>query len=80
MHADGSPGLFLHDKDAKTRVALTAGADGTALILYDKDWKTRATLGVTTGFDKRTGAETKTAESTLTLFDAKGDVLWQAPQ
>ena len=74
-------GLFLHDKDSKTRAALTAGEDGsTGLVLFDKDGKKRATLGVTTTVNKRTGAETKTAESTLTLFDAKGGVIWRAPR
>ena len=40
----------------------------------------QAALGVITTVDKRTGAETKTTAGTLTLFDAKGDVLWQAPR
>ena len=54
-----------------------------SLALFDKDRKRRATLGVTTTrLDKRgrPDAETKTAESSLTLFDAKGDLIWQAPR
>ena len=29
---------------------------------------------------ERTGAKTKTTVGTLTMFDAKGGVLWQAPR
>ncbi|MCZ6571669.1 MAG: hypothetical protein O7C98_00705 [Planctomycetota bacterium] len=78
---DGNPGLALFDKDGEARAHLIVFADGSpGLDLYDKDGQTRATLGVSRGVDKRTGAETKTAESTLTLFDGKGGVLWQAPR
>jgi hypothetical protein len=34
---------------------------------------------VTHTVDKRTGAKTTTAESTLTLYDANGKVIWKAP-
>ena len=81
VFADGSPGLLLHDKDGKPRATLTVVADGSpSLALFDKDGNQRATLGVTGTVHKRTGAETKTSAGTLTLFDAKGDVLWQAPR
>ena len=74
-----SPALMLIDKD-KTRASLRVLEDGSpSLDLFDKDEQTRATLGVTTTVHKRTGAKTTTA-GTLTLFDAKGDVLWQAPR
>ena len=49
------------------------------MILLDRDGNVRAELGVTTTVDRR-GAEIKTAESSLTLFDAKGDLIWQAPR
>ncbi len=81
LFGTGTPHLLLHDKNGKKRVWLGVNRDGSpALDLYDKNVNKRATLGVTTTVDKRTGAETKTAESTLTLFDAKGDVIWQAPR
>jgi hypothetical protein len=35
---------------------------------------------VTTAVNSRTGAETKTAENTLKMYDAKGNVIWQAPR
>ncbi|MFB3066243.1 MAG: hypothetical protein ACE10D_06975 [Planctomycetota bacterium] len=78
---DGSPGLGLYDQDGMTRAAFVVGANGSpALTLGDRSGRARATLGVTTTVDKRTGDKTKTTEGTLTLFDAKGDVLWQAPR
>ena len=79
----GSVRLVLSDKAGKTRAGLYVGVDGSpALVLYDKGRRTlfAATLGVATTVDKRTGAKTKTTAGALTLYDAKGDVLWQAPQ
>jgi hypothetical protein len=76
----GAPTLEMRDAKGKTRVWLTAAWDGPALELSDKDANTRAALGATDFVNKATGAETKTAESTLTLFDAKGSVIWQAPR
>jgi hypothetical protein len=49
------------------------------LELRDKDGQLRAVLGETASINRATGKETKTAESTLTLYDAKGNVIWQAP-
>ncbi len=83
VEANGSPVLALTDKDGKTRAHLYVGVDGSpVLALSDKDGQTmaQAALGVITTVDKRTGAETKTTAGTLTLFDAKGKVLWQAPR
>ncbi len=79
---ENSAALLLFDKDGKPRATLGVDADGreVGLGLYDKDGETRAVLGVTTRVDKPTGVKTKTAESALTLFDAKGDVLWQSPR
>ena len=78
---DGLSRLALYDKNGKTRAALRALGDGSpSLVLSDRDGNVRAELGGTTIVDKRTGAETKTAESSLTLFDAKGTVIWEAPR
>ena len=73
---DRPPGLTLYGKDGKTWASLHGGPNGSQLTLYDKNQKPRATLGVTTTVNKRTGAETKTSAGTLTLYDAKGSVLW----
>ena len=72
---DGAPGFYLRDRIGRFRALLSLLKDGSpSLRLTDKDGKTRAVLGVTTVAGK------KTAESTLTLFNAKGDVIWQAPK
>jgi hypothetical protein len=78
--ANGPPGLYLYDKYGRARAALYVDAGVPVLNLSDKGGRTRAALGVTTTVDKRTGAETKTTESTLTLFDAMGNVIWKAPR
>jgi len=39
----------------------------------------RAVLGTADLVTTRTGAETKTAESSLVLFDKDSKVLWEAP-
>ena len=70
VDADGS--LFLYDKDGKVRAGLTVLGDGSpSLLLFDKEETPRAVLDTGT---------TKTAAGTLTLYDAKGDVIWQAPR
>ena len=80
LAADGAPALSLHDRDGKPRALLVTRADGSpALTLADKDSQARAVLGVTETVNKA-GAKTKTAENTLTLRDAKGNVIWQAPR
>jgi len=72
--ADGTAGLVLNDKNTKARVSLLLGGDGSpTLLLGDKNGQTRAALGATE-------TETRTAESMLTMYDAKGNVIWQAPR
>jgi hypothetical protein len=80
-YADGSSRLILFDTNGKKRAALRAFADGSpSLILRDKSGTARAELGVTRTVNPRTGAETTTAENTLTMYDAKGDMIWQEPR
>jgi len=52
---------------------------GAQLNLSDKDGNNRAVLGSTSLETTRTGTVTKTAESSLVLFDKKGKVIWSAP-
>ena len=81
MLGDGSSRLLLYDTNGKKRAALRAFADGSpSLILRDKSGTARAELGVTRTVNPRTGAETTTAENTLTMYDAKGDMIWQEPR
>ncbi len=89
--ADGSSGLVLSDKDGKTgaalrarpaqlrlydkagkpRALLSAAADWSAtLILFVKDVTPRAVLDV----------DADDGSPSLTLFDAKRKVIWQAPR
>ena len=60
---------------------MSLAEDGSPSIsLLDAKERPRARLGVTEMKVKPTGAEIKTAENTLMLFDEKGDVIWQAPR
>jgi len=52
---------------------------GTSFYLADKDGQTRAVLGRTSTVTKRTGVEHKRPESSLVLFDEKGNLLYQVP-
>ncbi len=59
---------------------LTARADGrTSVEIHDTDAKLRAALGRTDLESTKSGMTTRTAESSLVLFDREGRVLWQAP-
>ncbi len=72
--------LRIFSEDRKRRTTLAISPDGSAsLELYDKDGNKRAVLGSTSLETTRTGTVTKTAESSLVLFDKKGKVLWKAP-
>ena len=73
--AGGGPYISLYDKALVPRIFLAVDEDGSpSLSTVDKNGVNRATFGVTHT------RETKTAESTLTLRDAKGKVIWQAPK
>ncbi len=62
------------------RALLATGPDvGPGLQLSDAAGNERAVVGCTTTRSKRTDAEIKHPESTLSLFNAEGDLLWQAP-
>ena len=68
------------DTSGKGRLVMGVFDDAPSLDIADKNGQVRATLGVTTTVHKVTGAETKTAENALILFDAKGNVIWQTPR
>lgn len=73
-----APKISLADAARNVRVEI----DGTtpAIRIADKKGSYRAVLGRTATVSPKTGAETKYQESTLTLFDAKGTVVFQAPR
>jgi hypothetical protein len=84
VKADGSPGLRLTTNylgaEGDEQIALAVKPNGVpALSLRDKEGKMRAVLGRTGLENMKTGEETTTAESSLTLFDKEGKVLWKAP-
>ena len=49
------------------------------MVLADEREQRRAVLGVTEAVDDDSDRETKSSENTLTLYDAAGKILWQAP-
>jgi hypothetical protein len=61
------PLVLLFDKGGKARVALDSSAEG--LILMDEQGKRRAVFSTDSN-----------GKSTITMYDAKGDVIWQAPR
>ena len=72
--------LWVGDAAGAPRAFLGVADSGEPyLTLWDAAGQERVTVGCTKTVDKDTGAETKYPESTVTLFNAKGDVLWQAP-
>jgi len=75
LFANNGPFLRLTGKQTKMEVNNSA----SSLNLYDKDGNKRAVLGSTSLETTRTGTVTKTAESSLVLFDKKGKVIWKAP-
>lgn len=76
----GVPTLSFYDKAKHARVYIAA-LDGSPVIeLADDKGNVRAAFGVAKTINKRTGAKTTTAENTLTMYDAKGTVIWQAPK
>ena len=59
-------------------ILLDFEADGPAIKLVH-DYKDRAVLGVTHTVSKTTEERQTTAPSSLTLYNSKGTVVWQAP-
>jgi hypothetical protein len=76
--SDG-PYLSLMDASGVSRVRLEEGKFGPDVSVYDKDEHPRAVLGVTDMEDKKTGAKTPSKPSTLTLYDAQRNILFQKP-
>jgi hypothetical protein len=78
----GVPTGLLILRDGSRRVRLTP--DGVheypSLSLFDGHGRFMAVLGVAHIVDKTTGAKTTTAENTLTMYDGKLNVIWQAPE
>lgn len=81
LHEDGETALKMTGSHLNDLIELEAPAKANpALHLFDSDGNLRASLGSTSLEVTRTGAEETTAPSSLTFFDKKGKVLWQAPR
>jgi hypothetical protein len=84
-YGKGGPAIALYDAARKERLRIGAEADrGASVTLLDAAGKVRAQLGASTmthtKTDAKTDAKKKYPESTLTLLDAKGNVLVQLPK
>jgi len=75
----GDPSLTLWDAAGEMRAALGLVEGKPSLGLRDAAGETRAAVGSTFAVDKRTGTAQTHPESTVTLFNADRDVIWQAP-
>lgn len=74
----GIGGLALNDSKGTNRVLLDAAEAGAHLTLYDAKGAHRADVGASAS-ETPDGRTTTYPESTLTLWDADGKMLWQAP-
>jgi len=76
------PGLSFRDKEGEQRLTLglSDGLGGPSLALSDRAGLHRAVLGCDVAVNETTDVEHKYPESTLTLYDASGKVIFQAPK
>ncbi len=72
-----SDGITLGTRKLRLMV-LSNTSTGPSLSLVDRQGNIRALLGASLEMTG-TGAVTRRAESSLTLFDQKGEVIWSAP-
>jgi len=61
------------------RALIDLSKDGPSLVLYDEDNASRAVVGCTTLVMPETDIQTKRPESSVVLFDKKGQVIWAVP-
>ena len=74
-------GFVMTDQARVTRVELGVDSNGSpSLTLFDKNGQPRAILGAMADEDPAGGPPIKLPESTLTLLDGDGKVIWRAPQ
>jgi len=73
------PAIALTDSDGKPRVDMNVTDDEPGVAVLDKAGVTRAQIGVSTVVNKKTKAQTITAESSIMLFNKDGNIAWKAP-
>ncbi len=79
VFSDGGASLSLHGPAGEGRVWLKMFDGRPRLTILDAEGNVRTVVGCTETVDKHTGAEIDYPESTVTIYKADGDVLWQAP-
>lgn len=72
-------GILLNDAKGTPRIDLSNMKSYVNIAVNDSNGNSRALLGNSQTVNKFTGAKTTTSESTITLFDTKGNVLYQRP-
>jgi len=74
-------GFSVLDENMETRIWLKISdkASEPSIMVLDRAGNTRAVLGVAHTVQDRTEATAGTVESTLTLFNSEGRVVWEAP-
>jgi hypothetical protein len=79
LASDGSGGdLALMDLKGYTRLNVTS-SPSASLRLFDEDRNMRAALGAVPLVMKASGSKIERTESSLVLFDSKGDVKYELP-
>ena len=74
------PVFIVIDRADRHRIRLSLSSDGLPnLILYDEQGSARTVVGSTTTVLRATGVKEKLPESTITLFNKAGKVIWSAP-
>ena len=73
-----NPYIYIRDKYEKPRIRLGESDGDPSIIILDAN-RERAVLGCTELETIKTGTTSKTSESSLTLFDKEGKVLWRVP-
>jgi hypothetical protein len=79
--ADQSAGLAIYDADENARLRSVVAADGgPAVKLIGADGTLRASLGNVSLKEAGTGANERTQEGSLVLYDRKGAVVFKQPK
>jgi hypothetical protein len=71
--------LSFFDDNGKPRAIIGAIKNNPAVELYDAEGDRRAALGAANLVGPKTSTAMNRSESSLVLFNKKGDVLWAAP-
>jgi len=81
VDVDNIGNVIIYDKNEKQRIqlGLDRKSEKPFLLLTDENGFSRAALGAESTVSQKTGTTHNHPESTLTLYDEKGTVLFQKP-